>query len=203
MDRGGIMATNKVIYGNTTIIDLTDATITGSAEADKILSGYSAYGADGTKVNGTSTFDVDSSGATATQAEVLTGKTFAKNGAVLTGTMPNIGEQDSTISTKAQSVPISRGYHDGSGTVEIDATEQAKIIAGNIRDGVSILGVVGNYSGTAVPTQIKSATPYTTSQTVLPDAGYNLSQVNIAAIYYNESANAAGGTTVTIGTVAP
>lgn len=197
------MATNKVIYGNQTIIDLTDATITGDAEADKILAGYSAYGADGTKVSGTSTFDVDSSGATATQAEVLNGKTFAKNGAVLAGTMPNVGEQDSTISSKTQSVAISRGYHDGSGSVQISSTEQAKIIAGNIRSGVEILGVTGSYAGEAVPTQAKTATPYTTAQTILPDSGYNLSQVTVNAIYYNEAANSAGGTTVTIGTVAP
>lgn len=193
---------NKVIYGNQTLIDLTDATITGSNEADKILNGYTAYGADGTKVTGTSTFDVDSSVATATQSEVLATKTFAKGGQILTGTMPNIGKQTGAITAKAQSVTIQQGYHDGSGSVSIDATEQTKIIAGNIRNGVQILGVTGNYAGEAVPTQAKSATPYTTAQTILPDAGYNLSQVNVAAIYYNESSNSAGGLTVTIGTVA-
>lgn len=193
---------NKVIYGNQTLIDLTDATITGANEADKILNGYTAYGADGTKVTGTSTFDVDSSVATATQSEVLATKTFAKGGQILTGTMPNIGKQTGAITAKAQSVTIQQGYHDGSGSVSIDATEQTKIIAGNIRNGVQILGVTGNYAGEAVPTQAKSATPYTTAQTILPDAGYNLSQVNVAAIYYNESSNSAGGLTVTIGTVA-
>lgn len=194
---------NKVIYGNQTLIDLTDATITGSAEADKILNGYTAYGADGTKVTGTSTFDVDSSVATATQSEVLATKTFAKGGQILTGTMPNIGKQTGVIAAKAQSVTIQQGYHDGSGSVSIDTTEQTKIIAGNIRNGVSILGVTGTYAGEAVPTQAKTATPYTTAQTILPDAGYNLSQVNVSAIYYNESSNSAGGLTVTIGTVAP
>ena len=194
---------NKVIYGNQTLIDLTDATITGANEADKILNGYTAYGADGTKVTGTSTFDVDSSVATATQSEVLATKTFAKGGQILTGTMPNIGKQTGAINAKAQSVTIQQGYHDGSGSVSIDATEQTKIIAGNIRNGVSILGVTGTYAGEAVPTQVKTATPYTTAQTILPDAGYNLSQVNVSAIYYNESSNSAGGLTVTIGTVAP
>lgn len=194
---------NKVIYGNQTLIDLTDATITGANEADKILKGYTAYGADGTKVTGTSTFDVDSSVATATQSEVLATKTFAKGGQILTGTMPNIGKQTGAITAKAQSVTIQQGYHDGSGSVSIDATEQTKIIAGNIRNGVSILGVTGTYAGEAVPTQVKTATPYTTAQTILPDAGYNLSQVNVSAIYYNESSNSAGGLTVTIGTVAP
>jgi hypothetical protein len=40
---------NKVVYGETTLIDLTDATAT----ADKILSGYTAYGASGEKLTGT------------------------------------------------------------------------------------------------------------------------------------------------------
>lgn len=40
---------NKVILGNETLIDLTDAT----ASADKILTGYTAYGSDGNKLVGT------------------------------------------------------------------------------------------------------------------------------------------------------
>ena len=40
---------NKVVLGNETLIDLTDAT----ASADKILTGYTAYGSDGNKLSGT------------------------------------------------------------------------------------------------------------------------------------------------------
>lgn len=40
---------NKVEYGGTTLIDLTDATAT----ADKILQGFTAYGASGEKLVGT------------------------------------------------------------------------------------------------------------------------------------------------------
>ena len=42
------MAVNKVIYGSNTLIDISDTTAT----ADKILSGYTAYGADGNKITG-------------------------------------------------------------------------------------------------------------------------------------------------------
>lgn len=198
---------NKVVYGNETIIDLTDATITGSAEASKILRAYTAYGADGSKVTGTCDFTVDASDVTATQAEVLATKTFAKGNQVLAGTMANVGKQTATISTKAQSVTITQGYHDGSGTVSIDATEQAKIIAGNIKNGVPILGVTGTYTGSElIKATTLSATPYTTAQTILPsdkgDYDY-FTQVAIAAIAYTETDNAQGGKTVTIGAVDP
>lgn len=43
------MANNKVVLGNETLVDLTDATAT----ADKILNGYTAYGSDGNKLVGT------------------------------------------------------------------------------------------------------------------------------------------------------
>lgn len=194
---------SKVIYGNQTLIDLTSDTVV----ANKLLSGYTAHGADGAPITGTCDFDADTSDATATAAEILATKTAYKAGSKLTGTMPNIGAQTSTITTKAQAVAIQQGYHDGSGTVSIATTEQAKLIADNIREGVTILGVVGTMSGSEdVKATSLSATPYTTAKTYLPtDLGdYNyFSQVSVAAIAYNETDNAAGGKTATIGTVAP
>lgn len=188
---------NKVIYGGNTLIDLTSDT----AVANKVLSGYTFHDASGALVTGTSAFDVDSSDCTATVAEVLATKTFAKGGQVLTGTMPNRGAVTGTISTKAQEYTVPQGYHDGSGKVSIAAAEQAKIIATNIRSGVTILGVEGTMSGSEdVNAQSKTVTPTTSSQTVLPDTGYNyLTQVTVNAIPYVETDNAAGGKTVTIG----
>ena len=194
---------NKVVYGNTTLIDLTADTITGASDADKILSGYTAHGADGSLVTGTCTYDADTSGATATQAEVLVGKTFGKAGSILTGTMPNNGGNGGTISTLNGDYTIPQGYADGSGKVAIDSTEKAKVIASNIKAGVQILGVTGTYTGEGVTAQAKTATPYTTAQTILPDDNYDyLSQVTVNAIKYIETDNAAGGKTVTIGDVA-
>lgn len=196
------MAKNKVIFGSQTIIDLTDATL-GVTDGDKILSGETAYGKDGEKITGTSTYDADTSDATATASEILATKTAYVNGAKVTGTMPNNGAVSGTISALATPYVVPQGYHDGSGTVGIDSTEAAKIIAANIKDGVEILGVTGTYTGEGVTAQAKTATPYTTQQTILPDSGYDyLSQVTVEAIYYNEVANAYG-TTVEIGTVAP
>lgn len=188
---------NKVIYGGNTLIDLTGDTVT---EAD-VLTGVKFHLPSGANGTGTCAFDVDSSDCTATVAEVLATKTFAKGGSVLTGTMPNRGSVTGTISTKAQEYTIPQGYHDGSGKVSISSTEQAKIIASNIRSGVSILGVTGTMSGSEdVHAQAKTVTPTTASQTVLPDTPtYNyLTQVTVNAIPYTETDNAAGGKTVTI-----
>lgn len=189
---------NKVIYGGNTLIDLTGDTVT---TAD-VLSGVKFHLPSGASGTGTCAYDVDSSDCTAAVAEVLATKTFAKGGAVLTGTMPNRGAVAGSITTKAQEYTIAQGYHDGSGKVSISATEQAKIIASNIRNGVSILGVTGTMSGSEdVKAQSKTVTPATTSQTVLPDTPtYNyLTQVTVNAIPYVETDNASGGKTVTIG----
>ena len=190
------MAVNKVIYGSKTLIDLTADTVT----AEQLLRGYTAHNQAGESIAGSCDYDVDSTDATVQVAEMLTGKTAYARGAKLTGTMPNRGAVTGTITSKNGSYSIAQGYHDGSGSVAIDSTEQAKIVAGNIKQGVSILGVTGTLEPSSdVTAQAKSVVPATTEQTVLPDAGYDyLSQVTVAAIPYSESENAAGGVTVTI-----
>ena len=191
------MAISKVIYGGNTLIDLTADSVT----KDKLLKGATAHGPDGEVINGACEFDANTQDATAKDAEILSGKTAYNKGAKVTGTMKNNGAVTGKISTKAGKYTVPQGYHDGSGTVQIDATEQAKLIPANIRDGVTILGVAGTMSGSeGVNPQSKSVTPTTSEQTVLPDDGYtHLSQVTVAPIPYVESDNSAGGKTVTIG----
>lgn len=189
------MAKNKIIYGGTVLVDMT----TDTATAAQILDGYTAHINTGEQVEGTCTYDADTSDATAQRAEILLNKTAYVNGTKLTGSMPNNGAVSGAISTKAGTYTVPIGYHDGSGTVGISSTEQAKIIASNIKSGVKILGVTGSYSGEGATAQAKTATPSTASQVILPDEGYDyLSQVTVAAIPYVETANAYG-TTVTIG----
>lgn len=188
---------NKVIYGGKTLIDLTSDTAT----ADKVLSGYTFHDKSGAVVTGTSPFDSDTSEDTAAVAEILAGKTAHARGTKLTGTMPNNGAVTGTITEVDQEYTVPAGYHDGSGKVAISTTEQAKLIATNIRQGVTILGVEGTMSGEeGVVAQSKTATPSTAQQVITPDTGYNyLTQVTVAAIPYVESENAAGGKTATIG----
>ena len=191
------MAYNKIIYDGQTLIDLTADTVT----ADKILTGFTTHSSSGEEITGTCTYDVTSTDATAQVAEILKGKTAYARGSKLTGTMTNNGAVSGVISTKAGTYTVPQGYHDGSGKVSIDSTEQAKIVAENIREGITILGVEGTMSGTedANP-QAKTVTPTSSAQVILPDEGYNyLSQVTVNAIPYPETENSAGGITVTIG----
>lgn len=186
---------NKVIYGDSTLIDLTADTVS----ADKLEKGITAHDKTGAIIAGTSTKDSDTSDATAAVAEILVGKTAYARGAKLTGTMPDNGGMTGSISEKSQEVSVPLGFHDGSGKVSISAEEQEKIISANIKQGITILGVEGEYSGEGFLAQSKTVTPARTQQTVQPDAGYDyLSSVTVNAIPYTETENAAGGTTVTI-----
>lgn len=191
------MGKNKIIYGGNVLIDLTADTVS----ADKLLSGITAHDKSGEIIEGTCTYDSDTQDATVAVAEMLIGKTAYARGSKLTGTMPNNGAVTGSIETKDGMFSIPLGFHDGSGSVSISLAEQAKLISANIKSGIEILGVIGSYSGEAVTAQSKdNIVPKTTAQTILPDDGYDyLSQVVITAIPYTESANSAGGTTVTIG----
>lgn len=193
---------NKVIYGGKTLIDLTADTIA----PDQVQEGITFHDKSGAILTGTSTKDSDTKDATAKTGEILSGKTAYVNGAKVTGTMANNGAQESTITTKDQVVTIKNGFHDGSGGVQIDPTEQAKIIGDNILEGITILGVKGTRkpaSGVKIEPS-KTVTPYTTAQTVQPSSQYDvMSEVVVNAIAYSEVENSAGGLTVTIGTVAP
>ena len=186
---------NKVIYGGTTLIDISDSTV----DTAKVLYNYKFYDKSGAPQTGACTYDADTTDATASASEILATKTAYVNGNKLTGEMPNNGSVTGTISTKAGQYTIPLGYHDGSGKVSISSTEQNKIIAGNIKSGITILGVTGDYSGEAVTATAVNVTPATSSQTITPPTGYDyISQVNVAAISYVETDNAAGGKTVTI-----
>ena len=185
----------------TVLIDLT----TDTAEQADVLSGKYFHLKTGQRVQGSCDYDSNTTDANAAASEILSGKTAYVNKNKITGEMTNNGTVTGTISTKAGTYTIPAGYHSGLGSVGISSTEQNKIIASNIKAGIEILGVTGNYSGEAVTAGAVSVTPYLTSQTVLPSSISKdyISQVNVAAIAITESDNAAGGKTVTIGTVDP
>lgn len=125
----------------------------------------------------------DTTDATAKAASVKDGEFFYAEGEKREGTMPVNGAVNGTISTKDGTVTVPEGYTPG-GAVGIDSTEKAKLIPGNIRQGVTVLGVPGTMSPSeGVNAQSKTVTPTKSEQVVQPDSGYtHLTQVTVAAI---------------------
>ena len=188
---------NKVILNGEVKIDISGDDIT----PEKLAAGIKAHDKSGAPIVGTCPFDTDTSEATATAAEVLNGKTFGAGGEIKTGSMPNQGAKTLEIAAKGTPVTIPAGYHDGSGKAKIASAEEAKLIPANIREGITVLGVVGSMSGSeGMKPQAKSVTPAFSSQEVLPDSDYNcLSSVTVAAIPVSYTDNAQGGQTLKVG----
>lgn len=193
---------NKVVYGDETLIDLTQDDVLQS----DVLAGKYVHLPSGERVQGTCDFDANTTEANApTASEILEGKKAWANATELTGTMPNIGKQSIEINNVNDSIKISAGYHDGTGSAGISDAQKALLIPENIKQGVNVLGVEGAHSGSEdVKATSASVTPKTTAQTIAPsDYGdYNyISQIEVSPIAYNEVDNPQGGKTVTIGTV--
>lgn len=188
---------NKLIIGTETKFDLTGDDIT----PDKLAEGVKAHDRSGAPIVGTNTFDADTTDATAAAAEILKDKTAYVAGQKVTGTMPNNGAKTLDITDKSSPVTIPMGFHDGSGKAQIAATEAAKLIPTNIREGITVLGVEGSMSGNeGMKPQAKSVTPSFEQQQVLPDEEYNcLSSVTVAAIPVTYTDNAQGGQTLKVG----
>ena len=187
---------NKLVVGNEVKFDLTGDTVAPNT----LLTGTTAHDKTGAQITGTCSYDSDTSDATVAVAEILKDKTAYARGAKIVGTMPNNGAKNYTISDLNDQT-IAMGFYDGSGKISFDSTEKAKIIPANIKNGVSILGVQGTMTGQeSITVQSKTITPTFSAQTILPDSGYDyLSQVVVSAIPMTESANTAGGLTLTIG----
>lgn len=188
---------NKFILGTEVKFDLTQDDVT----PDKLAAGIKAHDKSGAPIVGTNTFDADTSDATAAAAEILKDKTAYVAGSKITGTMPNNGAKTLDITDKGTPVSVPMGFHDGGGKAQIAAAEAAKLIPANIREGITVLGVVGTMSGSEGMTpQAKTVTPGFTEQEILPDSNYNcLSSVTVKAIPVTYTDNDAGGQTLKVG----
>lgn len=87
---------------------------------------------------------------TAQAGDVLSGKTIGTESGIITGTMPNRGTINNTITTQNGQIAVPQGYHNGSGVVK---AQFANLVAENVKSGINIGGVVGSFLGSiyAVP----------------------------------------------------
>ena len=154
----------------------------------------------GKRQQGTNTKTVDASEVTAEAAEVLDGRTFGKGSEVQTGTMPDNSGKDVVITDKAgAAIPV--GYSDGTERAKLSDEALANLIPANIKEGVKILDIEGEYGASDMSATSKEVTPTFSDQTFNPaDDGVTFySSVKVNAIKVDRKDNEAGGVTVTIG----
>lgn len=128
------MAINKVIYGGTPIIDISDSTVT----ADNLEEGKTAYGANGEKITGTYTIEEELTTQDSLIAQIQTalqGKASAS---------PVLQQKSVTPSASEQVVTANSGYD---GLSKVTVAGDTNLVAENIAEGVSIFGVTGTHSG--------------------------------------------------------
>lgn len=94
-------------------------------------------------------------------------------------TIPTKSSSDLTANNLTVTAPAGYYYVDASKTLT-----DSNLTAANIKNGVSIFGVTGSYTGTSPNLQAKTnISPSTSSQTIEPDNGYDgLSSVQINAM---------------------
>ena len=86
--------------------------------------------------------NIDTSDATATASDILLGKTAYVNDSKITGTITMKESQEYTPSTSDQTIEAGV-YLNGIQTIKGDVN----LISENIKNGVSIFGVTGTYTG--------------------------------------------------------
>lgn len=175
------------------IAHLTTATVTPTKETQEITPPSSYEGLSKVTVNPIPSEYYDTSEDDAVVGDVLSGKKFHTSTGSETGSMTNNGDTSGTISTVAGCIVIPAGYTSG-GTVQISSTEQEKIVAGNIKQGVTILGVCGTVNPTP---PLKNVTVKSTTSEDEVDAGegyYGIGTVTVSPISL-ETVNVTLGTT--------
>lgn len=185
-----VLKTGEVIF------DLTQDDV----KQENVDAGIWFHDKTGERKKGTSTKTVDASGATAEASEVLIDRTFGKGSEMQKGTMPDNSGKDVIITDKnGTSIPV--GYSDGSGKAKLSDSDVAKLIPANIKEGVTILGVEGNFGTDDFSAISKEITPAFEEQIFNPaDDGVSFySSVKVNAIPVTRQDNEFGGVTVTIG----
>lgn len=121
-----------------------------------IKKGVTILGQTGTCEAGTTTSGTDTTDATASASDIRSGKTAYVNGRKLTGTIPNQAAQTITPGTTDKTIASGK-YLSGTQTIKGDS----KLIASNIKSGISIFGVTGTYTGSSSGSSSGSGLPNT------------------------------------------
>lgn len=99
--------------------------------------------------SGDATF-YDTSAANLSANDLRVGKTaFGANGSVQ-GNLATVSQFTENITSKAQEISIPAGIHSTGSVVKIAQASQNALVPGNIRKGVSILGVDGDLSSATI-----------------------------------------------------
>ncbi len=138
------MAINKVVYGGTTILDLTGDTVT----ADKLMQGYTAHDRSGAVITGTAT----GGGPIEIGYDELSSVGYAQVGTAVTGT-PNYTPSGS-VSYTTDTVGEATG-----GTLNYSYSNYALIISGVTVNSTpkSVVTSVGGLNGNGVTFTAKIA----------------------------------------------
>lgn len=99
--------------------------------AGNIRRGVKIFNVTGSYAGSSSSGGTDTSDATATAANILSGKTAYVNGSKLTGTMTNNGAVSKTMTANG-SYTIPAGYHNGSGKVTVNVSSSSGSSNNNI-----------------------------------------------------------------------
>lgn len=176
---------NKVVYGNTTLIDLTDSTL---SSADQLLQGVTAYDRSGTKITGTAT-----GGGTA--AITIDDTTDSHGGTVRTITALDISDTTATASDVINSKWFytangTKTQGTGSGGITPTGTKSISISTnGTTTEDVTNYAsaeITVNVSGTSKNTQVVQSTTRTNSSAMTAlSAELTVSKTGTYDIYYS------------------
>lgn len=124
----------------------------------------------------------DTSADTASPEDILSSKTAHSTAGAVQGVMTNNGAISGAVSTKDGKYTIPSGYHNGKGTVSIAIAEQDKLIPGNIKAGVTILGVSGSTSVVDTATGDATANNIVTGKTAFVNGAKITGTLNLISV---------------------
>lgn len=180
------MAVNKVVYGGNTLIDITDTTVT----ADKILSGYGAYGANGSWIDGSivtkTASNLSASGDTVTVPAGYYASQTTKSVSAGSATAPSsISGTSATVSTGTNTLTLTK-------SVSVTPTVSAGYISAGTAGNASVsltASVTTKAAATITPTTsnqtIASGTYLTGTQTISGDADLTAANIKTGVQIFN------------------